>query len=161
MTPPRHLARHTQQTLFDTVAAILELRGWINEPVNFGARSVSMQPGEVKRPESIEPNLVAVSIDFPTNDEAAEIGGGLMVRNYMLYIDVLGENWSTTMAIAEDIADSLRERRIPLYDYAHDLETVHRIHVDDLDIDEPPAAGQVDRSTWRVISGPIEVFYTE
>lgn len=161
MAPPRHLARHAHKTLADTVTAILELKGWINQPINFGALPVQVQEVEPPRPEQVEPNVVAVSLDIPSNDEEAELGGGLMRRTYMLYIDVLGENWSTTMAIAEDIADGLRGARIALHDYIADDDTVHTIHLDDLDIDEPPAAGQVDRSTWRVVVGPADVYYTE
>lgn len=157
----RHLARHAHQTLVDEVTAVLTAKGWIDPPINFGAEPVRIQSFEPKRPEQVDPNLVAVSLDFPSSPIEAEMGDGLKMRSYQLFVDVLGENWSTTMAICEDLVDGLLNARIALHDYALDVDTAGTIHLDDLEIDEPPPAGQVDRSTWRVVTGPVEIYYVE
>lgn len=156
----RHATRHVHQTIVERVRAIVEETGWKLPPVNFGAKPVQVQEIEPKTPTTVEPNVVAVTIDSPDSPRGAELGDGLMVRQWALYLDVLGENWSTTMAIAEDLIDKLAEARIPVRDFARGVDTEHMIHIDELDIDEPPAAGQLDRSTWRVVTGTIEVYFT-
>lgn len=161
MAPLRHPSRHIHQTLVDHVRTILTSTGWVDAPINYGARAVSIQEVEPRTPEKVEPNVVAVTIDFPTNPLEAELGDGLTIRSYQLFVDVLAENDSTCKAICDDLIEGLLHARILVHDYNSGLDTTWMIHLDDLDVDEPPAAGQVDRSTWRVVTGPAEVYYTE
>jgi hypothetical protein len=156
----RFVTRHTHQTLVDHVTAALTTDGWVTGTINFGARPVTIQSIAPKLPHAVSPNTVAISLDHAGPEQEAEVGGGLRSRSWNLFVDVFGEDWSTTAAIADDVFRALSGLRLPVHDYALGVDTANLIEIDDMHIDEPPAAGAIDHSSWRVVTGAIEVFYT-
>ena len=154
----RHLTRHVHATLVDRARAALV--GWTGSTPPYGAKRAVVTGVTPTQPDQVDPNMVAVSLEYPGPLRASELGGGLQEVTYQLFIDVFAENASTCMAIVDDLRVAFTEVQAAVYDHTDDpaVATDHWIEIDELDTDEPPAAGQVDRSHWRVMSGPAVVY---
>lgn len=174
----RHATRHIHATLVDLVRTYLDDAGWITPPINYGATKVTIQPVAPSVPSNTEPNTVGVSLEYPDSSREAELGGGLMRRRYSLFVDVFGENDSTTKALVDDVCELLDGLRAPVMDWTgpepdesssssssssssqeYPAPTSHYIEIDEFDVDEPPAAGQVDRTVWRVVVAQVDVYF--
>ena len=163
----RHLTRHAHQTLCATVKTALIATGWIpTAPVTtaiFGATPVTfMEIDPQTAGLKIALNTVAVTLGPRNATEEAELGG-LVSTSYILFVDVYGEAWSVTAALVDDIIEAIQYLRTPVLDYTSGtgVESTYYIELDEMQEDEPPAAGSGDRRYWRVVSGVVTVFYLD
>lgn len=154
----RHLSRHVHATLVDLTK--VALADWIGMTPPYGATRLTVTGVAPSLPEQVEPNLVTLSLEYPSSPRPAELGGGLQHVGYTIFWDVFAENVSTCMAIVDDLRVAFAEISMPVYDHTDvvAVATDNWIEIDELEVDEPPAAGQVDRSHWRVVSGPVDVY---
>jgi len=163
----RHRTRHIHKTLCDVVLAGLTKDGWITDPlglagINYGATAVTfmeIQPEEAGL--EIQPNTVAVTLGNQAPMQEAELGGGLYASEYVFYVDVYGESWSVTASLCDDIRTYVEPLRMQANDYTTGTavaSTDHFIEIDEVQEDDPPAAGAGDRRYWRVLSGVLTVY---
>lgn len=154
----RHITRHVHQTLVDRAKAALT--DWTGSTPPYGATRVTVTGMTPSIPEEVEPNLVTVALEYPGSLVESELGGGLEEIDYRLFIDVFAQNVSTCMAIVDDLRVAFAHVQVAVYDHTDTVPvaTDHWIEIDEIETVEPPAAGQVDRSHWRVVTGPVTVY---
>lgn len=152
----RHRQRHVHKTIFEHLRSALETSGWLGDNVPYAATKVTMidyEPQEAG--ETPELNTVAVSIESQGEDEPMELGGGLYRCDYILFVDVYGENEPIGISIADDIKMALNEAVISLLDYTTDAdgeETDGQIEFERVRVEKIPT-GQttLDKRSWRVV----------
>jgi len=152
----RHQQRHVHQTIYQHVRAALGLAGWMGGTPPFNAVPVTMldiQPIEGGVVPAL--NCVAVTMGEERPFMDLEMGAGLTGGSIDFYCDVFGQDLSTAVAICDDIRDAM-DVIIPLRDYTHLVTGVPvdaLIEFEEVGVDVPPTAGQVDQRTWRVVAG--------
>lgn len=157
----RHQTRHVHKTICEHVRTSLDTLGWFDNPP-FGATPVTfmeIQPEE--NGMAPEPNTVAVTLGDETPIIEAEMGAGLVEQTVDLFIDVYGEDLSTSVALSSDVRDALTWLETPLLDYTSDpdgTDSGAMLCFDDVFVDTPPAAvGRVDKRAWRVVNAQVRV----
>ncbi len=109
-----YLTRHVQRTVEDVVRGALDALGWLGpvDAVPFGATPFTFQRGRMIESElrTATGNLVSVSFGFEPDDAPLEMGGGLLLVEYVTFIDVLGESDSIALSLASDVKDRLSGR---------------------------------------------------
>jgi hypothetical protein len=159
----RFRQRHVHKTLVDYVVAELTDKGWVEDPVNFGVTPVTFVTAV---PEfggtTIARNTVAITLGDEPEDRDEELGGGLISCDFVLFVDVFGEDASTAVSIASDLKDSLKHKKLPVRDYtsnpAGDVTTA-TLELEDVMIETPPVATtNVDKRFWRVVKA-MAIYY--
>lgn len=159
----RFRQRHVHQTLVDYVKAQLVAKGWVSGPINFGATPVTFLTAV---PEfggtTIAKNTVAISMGDEPEDQDEELGGGLISCDFVLFVDVFGEDAAIAVSIASDVKDSLKHLVLPVRDYTSNPTgdvTTAALELDNVVIETPPVAtSNVDKRFWRVVKA-MAVYY--
>lgn len=160
----RHQERHLHQTIVKHLQAALTNLDWFEDPAPFGAEPATLigyQPLEAG--ETPAYNTVAVTMGDSTASEAFELGGGLYMRSYAVFVDVYGESEPVGAAIADDIRDSLTDHLIALKDFTYtsagevtdaqvEFESVMTERV-------PTATTTLDKRTWRSVKATAVVYF--
>lgn len=160
----RHRQRHLHRTVYKHVQAALTEGGWIQQPINWGQPAVTMMDYEPQEAgETPAYNTVAVSIGTQGETEAFELGGGLHVCEYTVFIDVYPTKEAIGVAIADDIKDALTEYIIPLRDYStttDGVETDARIEFDRVLVENlTSAASTLDKRAWRSVKATAVCYF--
>ena len=161
----RHRSRHVHQTMADVIKAALTAGDWFSSTPPYGATAatfVTIEPQQAGLP--IKPNTVAVTLEAKVPAEEQEVGastGGLWKVSWVLFTDVYAENWSTAMALCDDVDAALAGAIVPLNDYTTGtgVPTDDWVEVQGVSVAEPPAAGAMEHQWWRVVHAPINVYY--
>ena len=167
MTYLRHAARHVQEGLADDLEAALGDLGWTGTNVPFGTRALEvvrrrMDESEMK---SITDNLAAISWGDEPDYTEAELGGGLVSVEHVMFVDIVGVNDSISLAIAADVKDVLSgvapgtTRFHVVRDYAQTPPAQvlgWQVEVDDV-VRERPAAEW--RRFWQVVKATATVYF--
>lgn len=165
MPPIRFRTRHLHATFYNHLRAELTMRGWVNDPVNFGATGLSfMDYPPDERATQIKQNTVAVAVGDYGADEDAEVGargGGLRRADYHLFIDVYMEEQSLTLALCDDIRDIYTDYSCDLIDQitGQPVPFVY-IEVEEVGGPERPSSG-VDafQRYWRTMNLDLAVYF--
>lgn len=165
----RFRARHVHKTVADYVEAQLTSLGWVTTPVNFGTTPMTFlefQPDLAGL--TIAPNTVAITLgDEPAADDE-ELGDGLRVIRFPVFVDVYGENQSIASSIASDVKRLLEDAYMPVLDFTSQVNGVAtteylELDKDDLLVERPDAAaGLADfRRHWLVVKAMAQVHYVQ
>lgn len=157
----RHPTRHAHKTLADHVKSQLKTLGWITPPINYGSTPVTfMELAPARSGTPISPNTVGVSLGDSSPLVEAELGGGLLRTTVALFVDVYAQDWSTAAAICDDVALILTNLRLAINDYSLDPVEASSAYmeIDEVDIDEPPAAVELERQHWMVVTADLELY---
>jgi hypothetical protein len=168
--------RHVHATLYSFIREQLIELGWgdsslaANDPsnasVNFGtvpATYHDIQPDEAGL--QVVSNTVAVTLGDEPGVVDWEMGNGLRLVEYPLFIDVYGANQSIAQSIASDARDLLDDRYLLVKDFIQrpPVETDEQIELlhEDLTVSRPQASlGASDfKRYWRVVRGVARVYY--
>jgi hypothetical protein len=162
----RHRTRHAHATLVKFLSTRLDELGWINPPINFGAKAVTIQDFEAYGSDQgaiqPEPNLVAITLEPNDPDEDQEMGGALIAGMYQFFVDVVGESVPISTALVDDVLLALKNAKIPLLDFTTDAAGVEApgssMEFYAVANFVPEASAYIDRRTWRMCSGFVDVF---
>lgn len=177
MTYLPYAVRHVQRTLEDLIEARLSTLGWLGptNSVPFGAAIVRNGEGQahIQRGrmdeaalQTVTGNMVAVSFGNEPDDEPQEMGGGLLMVEHYLFVDVVGEKEAIALAIASDIKDALggrasgTSRYSAVYDYTDTPRTLvvgYRLELTDVVRQEGDP--KVKRH-WQIVKATAELVYT-
>lgn len=162
----RFRQRHIQETIVKHLREGLTDLGWVVEPRNFGGPPLIFR--EVDRQERvarIEPNTLSIWIDREMADHIAELGGPLYNVDLDAVVDVYASSASVAVSIASDIKDLVRDRSIPLLNFAGPtpVQGGGTVGFDGAFIDRP--AGDVNavefKGAWRVVALQVQVAFTD
>lgn len=160
----RHRQRHVHATIVRHVRETLTSSGWVNDPVNFGSTAVTLLDYEPQQAgETPALNTVAVSIGDQGEDAAYELGGGLTVCPYVVFVDVYGESEPIGIAISEDIKEALNYEIVALRDFTTDaagVETSGQIEFESVIVETiPTATTTLDKRSWRSVKATAVCYY--
>lgn len=163
-----YVVRHVHRTVEDLLLDALTGLGWLGPEVPFGASVVRFQRGRMDESElrAVTGNLVAVSFGDEPDDEPQELGGGLTLVTYVVFVDVVGENEAIALAIASDLKDRLAGRMpgtsrfSPVFSYRVNPRTPvdgHKLEFTDVVRTKPD---NVDyRRNWQAVKSTVEMTY--
>lgn len=117
-------SRSVHRSVFDTIQTALSGYGWLTHPGGVGIKTLAVTLLDTRPPEGQEVSLNTVAVvlgrDWPAQED--ELGGGLLVQPYEIFVDIFGENASVSTAIADDVVGlfdgSQSEPVVPLADHA-------------------------------------------
>lgn len=111
MTYLRHTSRHLAKTINERVTEYLTTLGWTIAPP-FQTTPVEIVTRRIRESElqSISGNKVGLFYADETDDQAAELGGGLMQNTTHMLVDVVAVNDGIGLALSSDIKDCLSGR---------------------------------------------------
>lgn len=179
MSNLRFRVRHVHRTLADHLEAQLILLGWgnsaapagdpVNAAVNFGTTPVTFiefQPDEAGK--EVKANTVAITLGDEPSAEDEELGDGLRVIKFPLFVDIYGADQSIAASIASDVKRLLEDLYLPVRDYttvpggAVSSEYLE-LDKDDVVIEKPQATlGLADfKRYWRVVKTMAQVHYVQ
>lgn len=164
-----YAVRHVQRSVEDHILARLTELDWIGDAadVPFGTEVVTFQRGAMVESELVAAtgNMVAVSFGSEPDDIPQEMGGGVLMVEHYVFVDVLGVKEAIALAIASDVKDLLAGRApgttryLPVYDYTDDPRTLvvgHRLELTDVTRQEGNAA---IKRQWQIVKATIEQSY--
>ncbi len=164
----RHLPRHLRKTVNDHIVAHLTALGWFNDPATLNSRPVKMYLRRIRDSELIEisGNAVGIFWGAESNDEAEELGGGLMKFNGTFYVDVIASEDGVGLALSSDIKDLLTGRApgtarlLQLNDYSTAPPTALPDHlVEFVEVKrQRPEQNEVEQF-WQVLVVDVEVVF--
>ena len=164
----RFRSRHVHKTICTYVEDQLTTKGWVNDPVNFGATAVTFE--EIQPDENglaVEPNTVAITLGDAPAAELEELGDGLWSIPYVVFIDVYGDNGSVAVSIAEDIRDSIdRDKCVYVSDFTdpnNPVVTTNYVQFERVVGPERPpasASSQDFRRYWRIVKATARLYYS-
>ncbi len=169
MTYLRHSSRHLAQTVNDRIRDFLSGCGWLAAPP-FGTTPVEIITRRIRESElqSMTGNKVGLFYSEESNDQPAELGGGLLRNATTLYADVIAVNDGVGLALASDIKDCLSgrvigwPRIIRLRDYTANPTGVelpdHVIEFVDVQR-RRPSESEARTLFWQVITADIELTF--
>ena len=160
----RHRQRHLHASIVRHLTAELTAAGWVNAPIAFGTQPVTILDYEPQEAgETPAPNTVAISIGHQGEDRPYELGGGLSVCDYTLFVDVYGINEPIGIAIADDVKDALTDEIIALRDFTSSsdgVETPGQIEFEMVVVEAiPSAATTLDKRTWRSVKATAVCYF--
>lgn len=166
MPTPRFLTRHVQQTIVEHVRTELTALSWFEAAAAdrpFGTDAVTLDEVDPEAATDVPPNTVAITVPEQGPDGENEMGGGTYRRELTVFIDVLGEKPSISLSIAEDIIDSLRDRVIPVKDFAQSpaVDSSAYIEMGEITMERPPSSyGATDfKRNWRALVADLVVYF--
>lgn len=168
--------RHVHATLHSHLRSELVALGWgdtgrsANDPanatVNFGttpATYLDLQPDEAGM--QVAANTIAITLGDEPGNVDWEMGSGLRLVAYPLYVDVYGQNQSVAQSIAADVRDLLDDKYLWVKDFIQrpPVDTDEQIELlhEDISITRPQASlGASDfKRYWRVVRAIARVYY--
>jgi hypothetical protein len=166
----RFRSRHVHRTVAEFLHEKLRELGWVNDPVNFGAKPVifrEIQPDE--NGLAVEANTVSVSAGDLGTEAESQLGGGIYEVVIPFFIDVYGESSGVAQSIGEDLKEQVGYGRIlPLLDWSDVQLPIPAygayIEFENATGPERPQASQVSadfRRNWRVVKVEAHVHYAE
>ena len=105
----RFASRYIRASVAGMVRTFLDDFGWTGPNPNFGTQPVALHIGEPAKSDLVatDGNTVFVSFGVEDDHESLELGSGLLGREMVFFIDVVGLETSIAQVIAEDIRDRL------------------------------------------------------
>lgn len=168
----RHATRHVHQTLIDLVQDWMDSLSWFGpaELVPFGTTPVTFQVGRMDEAtvQKATGNLLAVSFGDEPDQAEIELGGGLVLQEYVMFVDCLADTDAVALAMASDVKDRLQgvapgtSRFGILKDYTYappaDPMLDHGFEFTDVQRRKPDVGY---RPNWHVVSATIELIHPE
>lgn len=169
MTYLRHASRHLQATVEDRLRAQLTALGWFGPTVPFGTSPITIYSRRIKDSEltSISGNIVGIFFGRETEDEEAELGGGLLQTTTDLIIDVVAVNDPIGLALASDVKDFLTgradgtTRMFPVRDYTSAPGGTPRddYMVEVINVERRRPDNTETRLFWQVVTAGLEMLF--
>lgn len=105
----RHASRHVQASITNTLKTFLHEFGWTTEAPPFGAQPFKVVERQPKPSEltAIKANSVFIGFGDESTARDRQLGGGLLQREIVVFVDVFAVNQSTALLVASDIKDRL------------------------------------------------------
>lgn len=159
----RHRQRHVHATIVQYLKANLDNDGWITAPINFGTTPVTVldyMPLEAGETPAF--NTVSISMGDQNEDVPAELGGGLTLVEYTVFVDIYAINVPIGIAIAEDVKGYLTEEIIPVRDFtttADGVVTDEQIEFESVVVEVIPGSGVMDKRSWRAVKATAVCYY--
>lgn len=165
----RFRTRHVHKTLADYIEAQMSALGWVLPPTNFDTTPmtfIEFQPDEAGK--SVKANTVAITLGDEPSAVDEELGDGLRVIKYPVFVDIYGENQSIAASIASDVKRILEDVYMPVRDFTTTTSGVAsteylELDKDDVVIEKPPAAAGIAdfKRYWRVVKTMAHVHYVQ
>lgn len=116
----RQLQRNTRESLVRFLRAGFDHLGWNVEPFPFGNQYGLTVVGEdpFEEAKEVVPNTVAVTVASENDDRLQELGGPLYGADFQFRLDVYAEQPAIAVAIGSDIKSMVRDRQLPILDFA-------------------------------------------
>lgn len=167
MTYLRHLPRHVQKSVNDRIFAGLTTDGWFGATGPFGTEKAKWFARRVDPAEFLKENagnIVAVSYGTEPMLQEQELGGGLVLHQYTLYVDIVGVDDSISVALAADIMDRLRGDKPstspfePIYDYTTTPRVLTDGYVEFTNVQRTRPEGDDFRRLWNVLVASVDAY---
>lgn len=105
----RHASRHVQESVSSMLVNFLAEYDWTGDTPPYGAKPFTVQ---LRQPEgsdlqAVEANTVFIGFGDETSARDRQLGGGLLEREFVLFVDIFGEKQTIALACASDIKDRL------------------------------------------------------
>lgn len=168
--------RHVHATLFAYVRTQLVELGWgdsalaptdsANTNINFDTLAMTFhdfQPDEAGM--AVAGQTVAITMGDEPASEDQELGAGLALIRYPVYIDVYGANQALATAVTSDLKDILEDLYLPVLDYTANppatTDELIEIWHEDVMSGRPTAslAAQDFKRYWRTLHLTARVDY--
>lgn len=162
-------ARLIHDNIYFVVRDGLEELGWLDSGRHH--KPVDIRSGQVSIDEVVEPNIVCVTVEDVTEEEA-EMGSMLAENIWSYYVDVYGESESLSLELATDIKDILQGRftttvsrggpNVEIYDLTQDSATpivVCNVDIEGLDVNKSRYFEKPYQRHWRVVSFVVSDTY--
>lgn len=107
MTHIRHASRHVQGSISSMLVEFLA--DWTGPTPPYGAKpfEVLLRQPQASDLQAVEVNTIFIGFGDETATLDRELGGGLLLREHVLFVDVFAENQSIGLAVASDVKDRL------------------------------------------------------
>lgn len=105
----RHASRHVQESISSMLVAFLTEYGWLGPKVPYGAKpfKIELRQPDQSSLQQISTNTVFIGFGDETGARDRQLGGGLLQREYVVFVDVFADSQSIATAVAADIKDRL------------------------------------------------------
>ncbi len=164
----RHASRHLAKTVTDRITDYLVGLGWTTAPP-FGTTPVEIVTRRFRESEmqALTGNKVGLFFAEETDDEPAELGGGLMRNRTTLFADVIAVNDGVGLALSSDIKDLLTgrvigwPRMIKMRDYTTNPagDVLEQWIVEFTDVQRQRPAQDLRAQFWQVVTADIELTF--
>ena len=167
----RHATRHMHQTLADLVQQWMDSLYWFGpvELVPFGTTPARFQIGRMDEAtvRAATGNVIVVSFGDEPDHAEIELGGGMVLQEYVMFVDCLADSDAVALAMACDVRDRLQgvapgtSRFGQLCDYTFnppDPLPDHQFEFTEVLRTKPEVAY---RSNWHVVNATLELTHPE
>lgn len=105
----RHASRHVQESISSMLVKFLAEYGWTGESPPYGAKpfTVQLRQPEPSDLQAVEANTIFIGFGDESSARDRQLGGGLLLREFVVFVDVFGEKQSIALSCASDVKDRL------------------------------------------------------
>jgi hypothetical protein len=164
----RHSSRHLAKTVIDRITDHVVGLGWTTAPP-FGTTPVEIVTRRFRESElqALTGNKLGLMFSDETDDEPAELGGGLLQNRTTLYADVIAVNDGVGLALASDIKDLLtgkvigQPRMFKMRDYTTNPagDPLDEWVVEFLDVRRQRPSQDLRAQFWQVVTADVELTF--
>jgi len=103
----RFASRYIKHSVVQAIETFLDEFGWTGTTPNFGTTPVAVIDREPSKDDLVATagNTVFVSFGVEDDHQDLQLGSGLLERETVFFVDVVGRDSSTAQLIAEDLRD--------------------------------------------------------
>lgn len=152
----RFRQRHVHESIVQYITNVLSTGGWMQPNGLLGAgMPITVLDYEPQQAGEIVPmQSVCISIGVTKPIQPYEMGtGGLLEKEYPVFVDIYPVNESIGISIGEDIEDAIAENYIELFDFSgpSPVDTGNSMEIKDVVIEPLTGQGALDKRSWRVV----------
>lgn len=167
MSYVRHVGRHLRRTMIQRLTTQMGSLGWLADPGPMGATPVEILTRRARESElqAITGNVLGIYFGQESDDEAAQLGGGLLTVTTLMACDVVATKDAYGISIASDVKDFLSgrtpggTRMFPLLDFTTDDDGVpladHMVEVTKVTRQRPENVET--KLWWQVLVAELEL----
>jgi hypothetical protein len=172
MTALRFRARHVHRTVYEYVIGELTSLGWPDAAtaaagavVNFGSTPVTvLESTPDANGVAVAANTLVITVGDEPAARSQELGDGLRMIAFPVYVDIFGANQGIATSIASDVKTLFENRYMYVTDFTADPPVPSQEYLefdsDDVSISRPPVQGASDfRRYWRIVNAVAQVYY--
>lgn len=173
-TTLRFRARHVHRTIYEYVISELATLGWPTVAAiaggavsNFGTDGLTVlefTPDDAG--QRVAANTLVVTLGDEPHAIDQELGDGLRLIAFPVFVDIYGANQGIATSIASDVKTLFEDRYMQVIDFGltppADSAEYLEFDKDDVSVDRPPGTGATDfRRYWRVVRTDARIYYIQ
>lgn len=103
----RHASRHVQASITSTLTTFLRQYGWTTEAPPLQAKTFTILERQPNPSDltAVKANTIFIGYGDESTARDRQLGGGILRREIVVFVDILSENQSIGVAVAGDVKD--------------------------------------------------------